>query len=298
MKTYKLVERYVRNRMADKQPSTREQAVEKISRVLEELEQGYGVTVGEESVCGLTPLVMSDWQGARAAKSKPATVNCYVAMMKPFLRWLEEVGITPQDCSRPLRFLKIPNADELPEEERPKDKYLTHEQVEQLLSCPAGYNAKRDRAIMALILYSGLRSEEVSSLNIGDVLKKRGELVVKRKGGHYKTVYVADDWYPYIADYLATRRDKDNPNAPLFTTSHGNRCTASRIYYALSFKQDKLGLATGGHALRHTFVSEVEKLAGAGVARDLANHSSLVVTNRYTHTTKEQLRQAVGGLNW
>ena len=54
----------------------------------------------------------------------------------------------------------------------------------------------------------------------------------------------------------------------------------------------------GCHAFRHTFVSAVEKKGGSAVARDLANHKSLVITNRYDHSTAGQRRQAVDALNY
>ena len=60
----------------------------------------------------------------------------------------------------------------------------------------------------------------------------------------------------------------------------------------------QLGLVTGPHCLRHTFISEVEKRNGAGVARDCANHSSLRITNRYDHSHPEQLSKAVNTLPW
>ena len=63
-------------------------------------------------------------------------------------------------------------------------------------------------------------------------------------------------------------------------------------------KEKKLGMQTGVHILRHSFVSNIEKNAGAGAARDLANHKSLAITNRYDHTSPQDRREAVGKLDW
>lgn len=301
MKTYKIVERYVRNERTDKAENTKSQTLEQVSRVLETLEKDFGVKVHDDSVEGLSGLVLSDWKGMIASSHKPATTNVYICIMRPFLRWLYDIGSTERDLSTVLRTVKMPSIDEIPEEDRPVDKYLTHEQAQALLNSAAGYNKDRDRAIIALILYTGLRTQELCSLNIGNLVGSKavhGEITVKRKGGKYKKVPVPDSYYPYLEAYLKTRPDATE-DEPLFLTSHGKRCTRQQIWKALSMKQKSVGnIATGGHALRHTFVSEAMRLGGAAAARDLANHRTLGITNRYSHTTEDQRRSVVNAIAW
>lgn len=303
MKNYKLVERYVRNERADRAQNTQSQTLNQISLVLESLERDYGVKVGDASVTGLTPLVMSDWKGGFIRNHKPATTNVYIAMMRPFLKWLYEIGLTERDCGVALKSVRMPSVESLPEEERPKNKYLSHDEVEALLSTNKGKNRVRDRAIMTLFLYTGLRTEELCSLNLSDFIGPkavRGEICVRRKGGKYKKIPVPEACYAPIESYLKTRKDTDNLDAPLFMTTHGVRCNRRQLYKSLSCKQRSVSdrIAVGGHTLRHTFVSEVEKIGGAAVARDLANHSSLHITNRYDHTTESQRRAAADALHW
>lgn len=300
-KKYALVERYIRNEKTDCLPGTREQIEYKLSGILEELEEKFGVKIGERGVTGLDGLVVSDWRGMIAEKYKPASFNNAIMMLKPFLRWLSTTGLTPSDYGVGLRPAKIPSVEMLPMDQRPKDKYLTHDQAKSLLECATGRNRLRDRAIIALILYTGLRTCEVASLNVGAFRgpqAKRGVMEVRRKGGMYKNVPIPDACYPYIDAYLDSREPLLDTD-PLFVTRFGGRCNEHDLYRAISSKQKGVGdLATGGHALRHTFVSEIEKIGGAGVARDLANHHSLAVTNRYTHTTAEQRASAAQALAW
>ena len=302
MKKYKLVERYVRNERADRAKNTQAQTLSQISLVLETLERDYGVTVGDESVSGLTPLVMSDWKGGFVRNHKPATTNVYIALLRPFLKWLYEIGLTERDRGTTLKSVRIPSYESLPEEERPKDKYMTHEEVEALLNTNKGKNRVRDRAIMTLFLYTGLRTEELCSLNLSDFIGPkavRGEICVRRKGGMYKKIPVPEACYEAIERYLKTR-DTADLTAPLFLTAKGVRCNRRQLYKSISYKQRSVSdrIAVGGHTLRHTFVSEIEKLGGAAVARDLANHSSLHITNRYDHTTESQRRAAANALSW
>lgn len=75
---------------------------------------------------------------------------------------------------------------------------------------------------MALILYSGFRVSEVCALTIGQVMHvPHGTVRLRRKGGAWKEAKVSEELYPWLEAYLATRKDKDAPNAPLFITTHG-----------------------------------------------------------------------------
>ena len=162
-----------------------------------------------------------------------------------------------------------------------------------------GYNQVRDRAITALVLCSGLRTSELCSLTIGQFRSAvDGRIRLRRKGGAWATAVIGEEAYPLIEEYLKTRKDADDPDRPLFVTTHGNACTRQQLYKAISKKQKAMGVATGLHALRHTAISEVMNTAGAAVARDFANHRSLIVTNRYSHTTEDQRLDAANGLHW
>ena len=299
-----MIDFYVQSRVSQVSISTANQSGEKVDRVFRMLES-YGVQMEDDKIEGLTPPVLQRWYNDFAKERKMATLNNYVSLLNPFLRWAQDMGYL--DCVKNGRQLdlsiilktgKIPSIDTVPPEERPKDKYYTHEQTQQLLSCE-GRNLARDRAIMILILDSGLRVEEVCSMNLADVLDRpEGTVEVKRKGGKYKTAYIGPEFYEFFAEYLKTRTDIADHSQPLFLTTHGNRISRTQVYKALAHKQKQLNLATGPHALRHTFVSEAEKIGGAGVSRDLANHKTIRITNRYTHTNEQQRMETVKQLKW
>jgi integrase/recombinase XerD len=200
--------------------------------------------------------------------------------------------------------MRLPDVEKLPEEERPKEKYYTDSEIQELLRIPTpckdSPHKKRDRAVIALFLATGLRVSELCSLKIGD-MKEHGSVYVRRKGGAWKTVDVAEFAYKYIDTYLATRDDADDMDAPLFVTSHGQPCSPGQMYRAMRTKQRKVvgdEKQFGNHVFRHKFVSDVEKVGGAAVARDLANHKSLVITNRYDHSTAEQRAAAVNNTSY
>lgn len=305
-----MIEFYAASGVANRRflPTTAPQIKDKLERVFGMLEKSYGVQMEREKITGLDSVTLQNWFNAVSTGWKPATINAYVCVINPFLRWAYETGkmkgdvlerYLNYDFSHVLRTVRIPDIEELPEEERPLDKYYTPEQVNDLLYGNHGRNQVRDRAIMALILYSGLRVSELCSITVGQFRESpRGKLRLRRKGGAFANAVIGEEAYPFIEAYLKTRKDGQEPSSPLFVTTHGKKCSPSQIYKALSFKQNEVGVATGPHAFRHTAISEVANRYGAPIARDFANHKSMKITNRYSHTTEEQRMRAVNGLHW
>jgi integrase/recombinase XerD len=298
---YEIIRFYVEADIANKdiQPTTAAHKTEVLERVFQTLVSEYGVSVYDDRIEGLTPPVLQRWFINASKNWKPATCNSYVNTLNPFFRWAAQMEYMKKDLSGILKDKRIPHPDELPENERPKNKYYTHEQVHDLLWGHRGRNIVRDRAMIGMLLYCGLRVSELCSLTIGQVMDvPRGSMRIKRKGGAWCDVEVADEVYPLLEAYLKTRKDTDDRSRPLFMTSRGVPCNRKQVYKALAFKQEALDLATGPHALRHTAISEISNTYGSAIARDFANHKSLVVTNRYSHTSKEQRHVAVNALPW
>lgn len=284
--------------------TTRDHAAEMLERIFDTWERDYGVTVSEEKITGLTGAKIQRWYNDASQRWKPATANNYVAMLNPFLRWAakmsgEEGDYVQKDFSDILHAQALPDPDELPEEERPKDKYFTKEQVEELLHGNHGHNNVRDRALIAMFLFSGLRVSELCQVTVGNYRSGRETCTVRvqRKGGAWKNVDIGSRAYDYIDTYLKTRANLAD-DQPLFLTTHGQPCNRRQIYKSLACKQRQIGIATGPHALRHTAISALDQTASAGVARDVANHKSLKITNRYTHTTREERQVALNNLPW
>ena len=303
---YPMIDFYCESISDGKQARTLEHHEEYLVRIFNGMAE-FGVHLNEESIDGLTGASVQRWFNAFKKDKKPSTLNNYIVTLNPFFRWAHTIYPEIPDVSNVLHCVKLPDYDKLPEEERPKEKYYSDEEIAELLRIPMksrdSAQKKRDRAIIALFLASGLRVSELCSLTIGDLRKhERGTLYVRRKGGAWKNVDVAEFAYDYIETYLKTRDDAKDMSAPLFVTSHGKPCSPTQLYKAMKTKQDKAGIsdgkARGNHVFRHSFISEVEKIGGGAVARDLANHKSLMITNRYDHSTAEQRKAAVNALRW
>lgn len=286
-------------------PTTADQVIDKLTRFLRQFHERYGVAMEDGMITGLTPRVLHRWYDQMTLDDiKMTTKNNYVALLNPFLAWAVENEYlenppSKKDIYAVLALRRLPREDEIPEEER-KPKAYTTEQVRMLMRDMGGRNKVRDRAILALLLASGLRVSELCSLTIASVFDQpRGTIYLRRKGGAWKRTEAADFCYKYIEEYLRqSGRDLSDRQQPLFVTSRGTPCNRQQIWDVLSRKEKALGLTTGVHILRHTTLSAVEKKGGAGVARDVANHATIAMTNRYDHTTAEERASALNRLDW
>lgn len=304
---YPMIDFYVESVSDGKQNRTLEHHVEYLERVFNQM-QKFGVFLKEESIEGLCGAAVQRWFNDFKKDKKPTTINNYVVTLNPFLRWAHTIYPEIPDVSNVLHCVRLPDYDKLPEDKRPKEKYYTDEEVARILAVPSrkcddSPLKKRDRAIAAMFLGTGLRAFELCQLTIGSVRNyKHGFVHVRRKGGVYKDVDVADFVYDFVETYLETREDADDLSAPLFMTTHGKPCSEVQLYKSMRHRQQQAGIDDthqyGCHAYRHSFVSAVEKIGGGAVARDLANHKSLTITNRYDHSTADQRRNAVNALNY
>ena len=112
-----------------------------------------------------------------------------------------------------------------------KTPALGDHQAKALLEAPAASTTKglRDRAILAVLLYHGLRREEAARLTVQDILERRGikHLRVHGKGGKLRYLPLHPVALQRIHSYLeATGHHQEQADAPLFVPLRGRKTGA------------------------------------------------------------------------
>ncbi|NWC90501.1 tyrosine-type recombinase/integrase [Pseudomonas reactans] len=175
-----------------------------------------------------------------------------------------------------------------------KTPALGDDQAKLLLSAPDGWTLKgiRDRAILAVLLYHGLRREEAAQLTTGDLQERRGikHLLVKGKGG--KTRYLP--LHPVAAEriYAYLERDTQNRepgNGPLFRSIRGRttgaRVSANGIYTVVAQWAKAVGIHVDGlgvHGLRATAATNaLENNADIAKVQMWLGHANISTTRLY-----------------
>jgi site-specific recombinase XerD len=174
-----------------------------------------------------------------------------------------------------------------------KTPALGDHQAKALLDAPVPDTLKgrRDRAILAVLLYHGLRREEAAKLMTGDLQERRGikHLQVKGKGG--KTRYLP--LHPVAAERIHEYLERDNKrepgNGPLFRsirgTTTGAGISANGIYAVVGRWARASGIhieGLGVHGLRATAATNALE-HGADIAKVQVwlGHANISTTRIY-----------------
>ena len=103
---------------------------------------------------------------------------------------------------------------------------LSDEQARMLLDAPSGdtLKGKRDRAILATLLYHGLRREELCKLRVRDLQQREGVLHFRVHGKGDKTRYIPVGLKAQrlITEYLDAAKHKDDLEGALFRPVKNN----------------------------------------------------------------------------
>lgn len=183
---------------------------------------------------------------------------------------------------------------------------LSPEMVKEILSGieTSTVQGKRDRAIFALMVTTGVRCIEVSRANIEDIEHCEGvvRLHVQGKGRDDKNeaVNVPAGVYRLIKEYLNVREDDFSASSPLFVSRSKNnifgRMNPQTISYVVKGAMRAAGYDSPrltAHSLRHTAATTAIK---AGVplreVQQMLRHKDVSVTTIYLHELDEINNQA------
>ena len=218
----------------------------------------------------------------------PTTCRLYVACVKLFIKFLASKGICP-DFTTHFKGVKLSN------DEHFRDA-LNVEESKQVFHSMTGADEKslRDKAIVGLMLATGLRCVEVTRLDVADI-EKRGEKFFlkvhgKARQGKQDRVILPAQCANLIADYLKLRGNVAG-NEPLFTST-SRRCYGQRLQAQTISRMCKKVLVDAGfdsprltaHSFRHSFATNA--LTAGVELRQVSKalrHKSAVVTEIYLH---------------
>jgi site-specific recombinase XerD len=253
---------------------------------------------------------------AQKAGIPPSSVG--VRTLRRYVASLSESGQAPSTVARKLAALRgmfraqieTGDRDENPAEllHSPKraqrlPRVLKSSEVSALLDrIPAtGPLELRDRAIFELAYASGLRAEELVSLEVDSVDFDGESVRVEGKGGKTRLVPVGEHSLRALERYLQRGRpalDLGESRA-LFLSKSGRRLGTSDIRRRL---RGWARLAGGTlpavadahpHALRHSFATHLlEGGADLRVIQELLGHASISTTQVYTRVESARLRSA------
>lgn len=197
------------------------------------------------------------------------TMSRKVATVKAFYAWLVDEEILERN---PMKKIKTPK------EQMSLPKNLSKEDFDRLRYYP---KSTRNQAIFELLVSSGMRISELTSLNITDLDMTNRQIRIIGKGNKERIVHFSPVAKFCLNDYLVARKDN---NPALFIQRYGNRqsCRAIEMQIKAMAKKAGINVKVTPHVLRHTFASALyANGADIGFISMELGHSSPEVTMKY-----------------
>lgn len=217
------------------------------------------------------------------ANLKPNSVHAVMRGVRALFHFLESEELIE---ANPMRRVKMPKLDKtiMPA--------FTNEEIAKLERATSGKEPRdvRNRALVFLLLDTGLRLSECASLRVGDVDPVTGLAKVMGKGRKERLVRLGTGAMRAYLRYLRLRGGATGE--PLWLGKRGPM-TAAGIAETL----EKLGKACGVHAHPHKFRRTCALFmlrSGADVfsVQNLLGHSDLAVLRRYLAQTEADVTRA------
>lgn len=186
-----------------------------------------------------------------------------------------------------------------PKKKKALPHFLSLEQSIELLQAVEGPDAERDRCILTLFLNCGMRLAELVSINISDVLYNNATLRILGKGNKERIVYLNQACLDSINSYLEVRpKDGVIDRSALFLSNRKTRISPKTVQAMVKKYLDKIGLSGPGysvHKLRHTAATLMYRYGDVDirVLQDILGHANLGTTEIYTHTSSNQMENAI-----
>jgi len=240
----------------------------------------------------------------RNSLSRAATALRFSAL-RTFYKFLIRHGVAE---SSPIKNLSLPKA------EKRLPKFLTKQQMEDLLVAPfkllerqkqkkspgrpiSTAAALRDVAVLETIYSCGLRVSELCGLRAEDIDWSEQIVRVRGKGKKERLVPIGQPALMAIQDYWNTLKQPPSGASPVFFSETKLHSPLAPLQLS---RRLKIFLALAGldphltpHKLRHSYATHLLD-AGADLrsVQELLGHAHLITTQVYTHVTTERLKKA------
>lgn len=236
--------------------------------------------------------IIRDWMEHMMERgNKSASVNRRLSAVKMLFRFALSRHLVECDPAHML---------EGPKNEKPLPCFVREKQMDSLLDDMKWEDTYKDVRARTLLLFfytTGVRLAELVALNNNDVSYECLQLTVTGKGDKQRVVPFGQELKAAMERYVKMRDQltgEGKPDSAFFVTEKGERIKRAQVQRIV---REKLSLVTtmkkkSPHVLRHSFATAMLN-NGADIesVQKLLGHASISTTEKYTHTTFEQLKQ-------
>lgn len=259
-------------RAANKSPNTTKAYLDAVSR-LDAFLEAHGMP---QAVANVRREHVEAFIEDQLARLKPASAANRYRSLQQFFRWLVDEGEVRES---PMARMKPPTIPETPPD------VLREEQLKKLVEATAGqgFDERRDRAILLLLIDTGIRLGEIAGLSSDDIDWDHEVAVVTGKGRRPRTIAFGRKVAQALDRYARVRGQHAEAHSPALWLGRKGRLTSTGIAQMLKRRARQAGIGEiHPHLFRHTFAHQW--LADGGSEGDLmrlAGWRSRTMLQRY-----------------
>lgn len=227
------------------------------------------------------------------------TVNKELAGIRKWLEWHQRAGRWPKPIE--IRDVKIHTIGTAP-------KWLKLSDIGAILNgiekTKNPYLQARDRAMLYLELYLGLRDDEVRTLHLNDVILTRGKekiIIRQGKGGKYAELpLVSRKLRRALQEWIELRAESQFADSVHLFVSFRSPTLSRNATDRMLHRVRKLSNIPDftSHSLRHSFNYHFNSMSkDLRMTKDVARHSSIQTTTIYTQPSEEDVRASLSRLD-
>ena len=218
--------------------------------------------------------------------------NRYRAL-KTFLKWCMQNGYIGRN---PVEQIEKPRL------EKKLPKRLSSQDAFRIMECV--FNEKtyyrftryRNRAVLGIMLYAGLRANEMLSLKTNHIdLNNRIISVFQGKGAKDRVIPMNRTLHCYLDEYSKERLRLGKSSEYFFTSLRGNQCfTYSGLRRVVEKAKAATGVQFSPHRLRHTFATlMLEGGCDLFSLQKMMGHSDIKTTTIYLSASVSLLQEQI-----
>lgn len=203
--------------------------------------------------------------------------------LRQFYHFLALHQIVSENIAAGLLYPKI---------EKTLPQFLTIEEYTRLLGHFTDHAADslmglRNLVIIMLLGTLGLRTSTLTAINIEDVDLTCGLLWIREKGRRHRSMVLPHCICKIIGNYLQPRQRK---KGPLLISKRKKRISPRTLQDIFRTAADQLGIDKKLHArlFRHTAATQLNKVAGIEITRQVLGHNRRANTLKYAHLNPDQ----------
>lgn len=221
----------------------------------------------------------------------PRTVRRKISTLSSYYRYLVRIGISN---SNPLSKVSLPKWG------KPLPGFITEKKMSILLDetdYGEGFSGLRDRLIIEMFYFTGLRRSELVNLKNSDVDIHKMTIKVHGKGSKERYVPFGLSFSAAMNEYIKAKISEFgtcDSSGHFFVTSRNKKLYPEFVYRVV---RKYLALITRSgkrnpHLLRHSFATHMlNNGADLNAIKELLGHASLSATQVYTHNSFEKLKK-------